>query len=169
MLALVGTTIDDKCPLGLCFSILIEKSADLFVSATFSCHQKINLSHQEIHQLMTEVRPLPLSCFLKTSAPLVTSSALDDNASANQPISLYCQSTSCLSSDYLTHNPRAGTWVVPCRPGPLVPRAVSGLHFQARSAHRAVPCQHGKSFTKPKHGPWHAGTPSCRAGPNMAL
>ena len=42
--------------------------------------------------------------------------------------------------------------------------------YTFRPIRHIVPCQqHGKSFTKPKHGPWHADTLSCRAGLSTAL
>jgi hypothetical protein len=39
-------------------------------------------------------------------------------------------------------------------------RATSGRALYAREARRAVPIWHGESVLCPKHGPWHAGTPS---------
>jgi hypothetical protein len=48
-------------------------------------------------------------------------------------------------------------------------RAASGHALKAREARRAVPIWHGESFLRPKHGQWHAGTPSGRADPSTAL
>jgi len=47
-----------------------------------------------------------------------------------------------LSTKALLIEARAGTWgrAVLARPSPLASRAMSGLNFQTRSAHRAMPC-----------------------------
>jgi len=58
---------------------------------------------------------------------------------------------------------------VPAQHDPLMLRAALGRALKAWEARRAVLVWHGESFLRSKHGPWHAGMLSCRAGQSTAL
>jgi hypothetical protein len=65
----------------------------------------------------------------------------------------------------------SGTWVGPCRHDTIIQCFVPLPVVFSRHGRHVGPCRYGtvKSFLRPKHGPWHAGTSLGRADPSTAL